>query len=196
MNIRLKITMLLIFILFINGCAAVGVPVTFNPEKKLWYAEALFDKNDRPLPAQNLIEEAIVINQDRNDEVGLADAYRMYAFFLQSPAVGRWSKMKFFDKTVTQGNRYEKALEYWNRAVSLYEKNYAYDRASNCYFNIEKLYFLYFDDKVKACSYNTKSLQSYLKFKQENPNVKVETDGFGSFEDFIKAARKELGCPD
>jgi len=191
----MRIFLVILISISLIGCAAVGVPITFNPAKKLWYAEALFDENDRPLPAQYLIEEAIEIYKDRNDEVGLADAYRMYALFLQSPSVDKWTKNHFFDKTVAHDNRYEKALEYWNRAINLYEKNSIYDRAANCYFKVAELYFLFLNDKRMACESSTKSLQSYLKFKKGNPVTKVNTLGFSSFEEFIEAARKEMGCP-
>src|SRR3989338_648543 len=97
----------------ITGCAAVGVPHTSNPDKKLRYAESLFNNEDRPLPAQDLIMEAIDKYKTNGDDVGLANAYRTYAFFLQSPAVGRWSKMSFEDKTVTHENRFGKSVEYW-----------------------------------------------------------------------------------
>ncbi len=95
---RIYLTILLIISINSLGCAAAGVPITFNPAKKLWYAQTLFDENDRPLPAQYLIEEAIEIYKNRNDEIGLADAYRAYAFFLQSNAVAKWDRMDFFDK--------------------------------------------------------------------------------------------------
>lgn len=179
----------------LTGCAAAGVPYTFNPASKLWWSEALLEDQNRPLPAQNLIEEAIEIYKARNDEVGLADAYRMYARFLQSSSVDKWTKDYFFDKTVTHDNRFEKALEYWNRAINLYEKNSIYDRAANCYFNVAKLYFLVLNDKKMACENNTKSLQSYLKFREGNPDTKVGTGGFGSFEELIEAAKREVGCP-
>lgn len=190
---RIYLTILLIISINSLGCAAAGVPITFNPAKKLWYAQTLFDENDRPLPAQYLIEEAIEIYKNRNDEIGLADAYRTYAFFLQSNAVAKWDRMNFFDKTVTHENRFEKAVEYWNKAISLYEGKSIYDRASNCYFNIAKVNFFHLDNKEATCKYLTKSLQSQLRFKKDNPAIKTGTEGYSSFEDFIEAAKTKWG---
>ena len=48
-----------IVLIWFSGCAAWGVPYTFDPIKKLKYACSLFDYNERPLPAENLIHEAI-----------------------------------------------------------------------------------------------------------------------------------------
>jgi len=97
------------------GCAAVGVPHTTNPDKKLRYAEFLFNNEDRPLPAQSLIYEAIEKYKSNGDNVGLANAYSTYAFFLQSPSVGRWSKMSFEDSSITHENRFQKSAEYWKK---------------------------------------------------------------------------------
>ena len=64
--IRLTIMLLL---MVVSGCSAVGVPLTSDPAKKLSYAEALFDRDDRPLPAQTLIEDAIEIYKNRNERL-------------------------------------------------------------------------------------------------------------------------------
>lgn len=155
------------FLIILSGCSAVGVPMTFNPEKKLRYAEVLFNDSDRPLPAEPLIYEAIMIYKNKNDEVGLAKAYRTYAYFLQSPTLKRWEedyqRYDFMDKTVTLNNRYEKALEYWINALQLFEKNSKYAEASNVYFNMATLYHHKFMNNKMACANLEKSLISHKK---------------------------------
>lgn len=184
----------LIFILTMTGCTSVGVPYTANPEKKLRYAESLFNELDRPLPAQSLILEAIDNYKKNGDEVGLASAYRVYAFFLQSPSVGRWSKMSFNDKTINHENRYIKSAEYWDRAIELYDKNYVYNLSAHCYFQLEKLYYVAFQDVNRACFYNNKSKESIAKFRENNPNTKLDALGYESFEELIGTAREQLDC--
>lgn len=178
----------------ITGCAAVGVPYTSNPDKKLRYAESLFNNEDRPLPAQDLIMEAIDKYKTNGDDVGLANAYRTYAFFLQSSAVGRWSKMSFEDKTVTHENRFRKSAEYWEKAIRLYERNDMYNLSADCYFQLEKLYYIAFNDINQACYYNDMSRRSIEKFRQTNPNTKLNAMGYRSFEEMLEEARRQLGC--
>ena len=51
----MKFFLVILICVSLIGCAAVGVPITFNPDKKLWYAESLIYDLDRPLPAESLI---------------------------------------------------------------------------------------------------------------------------------------------
>ena len=186
------------------GCAAAGVPVTFNPDKKLWYAESLIYDLGRPLPAETLIEEAVRIYEKRKDEVGLARAYRTYANFLEYQAVAvdndkeryRNYRRVSMDKTVTFDNLHEKALEYWRKALYLFEKNSMYDGASNAYINIGILLgSSAFHDSVGACENFEKGLQSHLRFRESNPNTRVDLPkGFNSFEEYVLQGKKEMGC--
>jgi hypothetical protein len=41
------------------GCSAIGVPKSSDPATKLRQANELFVKQDRPLPAERLIQEAL-----------------------------------------------------------------------------------------------------------------------------------------
>jgi len=45
----------------LTGCAAMLIPKTSDPAKKLGYAYQLFDQQHRPLPAEELIRESIEI---------------------------------------------------------------------------------------------------------------------------------------
>lgn len=194
MKITISLILIVLFMSPMTGCTAVGIPYTSNPDKKLRYAETLFNNEDRPLPAQDSIMEAIDKYEMNGDEAGLANAYRTYAFFLQSPTVGRWSKMSFEDKTVTHENRYSKAVEYWEKAINLYDRNDMYNLSADCYFQLEKLYSIAFNDVDRACYYNQKSRESISRFRVDNPNTKLRASGYGSFEEMLNSAREQLGC--
>ena len=60
--------------LLMSGCAAIGVVATSDPHVKLNDAENLFITQNRPLPAERLIREAMAIYQERDDPHGLANA--------------------------------------------------------------------------------------------------------------------------
>lgn len=189
----------LLFTIMVTGCSAVGVPATFNPEKKLKYAEMLFNDNGRPLPAEPLIFEAIGIYKKGNDEVGLANAYQTYAYFLQSSILRNYEKdyrkHGFMDQTVTFDNRYEKALEYWIKSFKLFERNVRYAESSNTYYNIGRLQFMIFNNKEAACKNYSKSIASHNRYIKKYPDATVELDPrFDSFEGYINALRNEVGC--
>src|SRR5438094_2651181 len=104
---------LLLSLLAFAGCAAFGVPATSDPAGKLRDATALFDRQDRPLPAERLIREALEVYQRNGDQLGVAEAYRTYGFFFRARSVGgKWSKFYrdngFLDRSETFDTRYMK----------------------------------------------------------------------------------------
>lgn len=112
---------LLIFIL--NGCAAVGVPTTSDPYEKLAWSQELLYRQDRPLPAERLIIEAIEICTEKKDTDCSAEAYSTYGAFLESSSVKkrkkRYQKGGFLDKTVKYEDRLSKAIEYYNKSIAI-----------------------------------------------------------------------------
>jgi len=193
--LRNSLYIILVITLLFSGCASVGVPCTANPEKKLYYAESLFNDLDRPLPAQSLIEEAIEMYRKRNDLLGLAIAYQTYGDFLQSPTVGRWSKMDFSDETITHDNRYRKALEYYEKSLKIAKSIPDHALASSAYFSIGRLQFLHFGNDRESCKNFSKSIEEHLIFREAHPDESVVLPkGYANFMDYVTAARKQVGC--
>lgn len=193
-----KIFFLLVFIMGISGCTAIGVPITSNPNNKLDYAINLL-KIDRPLPAESLIQEAVHIYKKQGDELGLANAYRIYALFLQSKAVENWGtgyrQRGFMDGTVNFDGRNKKAIEYFEMAKIIYERYSSYDGLTNIYFNIGKVYYFKFNDKIRACKSFSESYGYYLKFRKNNPTNEIEFPAkFSSYKNYILAVKNEAGC--
>jgi hypothetical protein len=144
MDFRPKIVVSLLLLIvgssLLTGCAAYGVPASSDPDQKLRDAYMLFDRKDRPLPAERLIREAITIYQEQNKEPALAEAYRAYGFFFRSQAVERWHKhyesSGFLEPGATYENRHDKSIEYFSRAAGILEKYQKHDRLSNIYLNM------------------------------------------------------------
>ena len=80
------------------GCAGVGVVDSPDPLAKLNDAENLFSEKNRPVPAELLIQEAIVIYRNRDDSHGLGNANREYGDLLESQAVVRWEASSLSEK--------------------------------------------------------------------------------------------------
>lgn len=189
--------MAIVFIL--SGCAAMLVPKTSNPDKKIAYSYMLFDEQGRPLPAEQLIKESIEAYKQENNEMGLAEAYRAYGFFFRSAAVEKWRKYYesngFLDKSATYENRYDKSIQYFEDSARLFAKNNKFDKLTNVYLNMGFTYE--FAGKAqKACEAYKASLETSRKFTKDNPNTSLTLlRGFtGTYEDYIDGFLKRLEC--
>ena len=183
----------------LNGCSAMIVPATSDPSKKIEYAYILFDEQQRPLPAEQLIKESVEVYKQENNEMGLAEAYRAYGFFFRSPAVKKWRKHYesdgFVDKTATYINRYDKSIEYFDQSAKLFVKNNKYDKVTNVYLNMGFTYE-FAGRNEKACESYKASLDSNARFAKDNPGASLALPkGFsGTYEDYINGFLKRLGC--
>ena len=147
--------------IILTGCAAFGVVETSDPDVKLNDAENLLIDQDRPLPAEKLIYEAIEIYQKQGNSRGLGNAYRTYGDLLQSPSLTKWGSKntRFHDESVTYENRAAKSQEYFLKALESYLKSEKqpleaeqFDDLTNLYLNIAWVYFRLNDPKNSCAS--------------------------------------------
>ncbi|MBI2307431.1 MAG: hypothetical protein HYU78_09020 [Rhodocyclales bacterium] len=174
------------------------VPETSDPAEKLAWATELIDKQNRPLPAEKLIAESIDIYNSRRDELGLAQAYRMYGLFYKSATVNQWQeyykKNGFRDRTVTFENRLNKAIEYFDNSRDLLQKNGDVHTITNVYLQMAFTYEL-MDNKGAACAAYDSSLKSEQANSKSNPDlVTIVPREFKSFEHGISVFKSRLGC--
>jgi tetratricopeptide (TPR) repeat protein len=198
MNLAIKGILVATIAAFLYGCAASMVPETSDPAKKLGWARVLIEEQNRPLPAERLIREAIEIYRASSDQDGLAEGYRRYGLFFASPSVKKFESHYrtegFLDKTVTFDKRMDKAIEYFNMSKEQYEKTKAYDRLSNIYLllawaNQEK------GEHALACRALDASLASNAKLKAEEPSSKVSLSGPAkSFDEVIAKNKEQMHC--
>ena len=201
-NIRFLVGLSVVLLLV--GCAGVGIVATSDPLTKLNDAEDLFMRQDRPLPAERLIREAIVIYQEQDDPHGLGNAHREYADLLRSPSVtGKWEKFYrengFQDESVNLENRiakaseyYSKALEYYARAETKLREANRFDSLTNVYFNMAwSSYRL--DDRVKACAFYDRTLEAYTENIKRRPSAKPYSPS-GTVPELVVFAKKRAGC--
>lgn len=194
--LRIAIVML---VALLTGCAAMGVPATSDPREKMGWAANLYERQNRPLPAERLILEAKEIYQEKNDELGLAESYRQYAFFLESKTVERWEshyrKVGFLDKSISYDARYEKAIEYLQRARDIYVKNAKYDALTNIDLVMGNTFIEYIGDQSKACQCYDRSLANYQEFNKGNPTDQIKLPAeFKNYADYIAAVKKRAKC--
>jgi lipoprotein NlpI len=163
MLLRLFKRSIYFLIVWLSGCAAVGIPSTSDPYEKLGWAKELFDRQRRPLPAERLIREAIEICKKRNDVECQAEGYYTYSLFFKSPAIKKWGKNYrrngFMDETASFETRLAKSEEYFNKAISLNPEIYE-KRGISYYENGQ--FDLAFADFDKAVELAPKSEWAYV----------------------------------
>jgi hypothetical protein len=173
---------LLAAVFFLSGCAGVGIVSTSDPGEKLNDAEVLFLKKNRPVPAEKLIQEALVIYQERDDSHGLGNAHREYGDLLRSPAVASWEPSYrksggFLDKSITFDNRLKKASEHYATALEYYRRAEQQELAASKYDALTNVYYnmawsnLALGARDEACSDFDRSLQAYNENMRRNPTA-------------------------
>jgi hypothetical protein len=194
----LKTLSTIAFALVMAGCSAMLVPSTDDPKEKLAWADALIEDQNRPIPAEKLIREAIQIYKDKNDVEGLANGYRRYGVFYRSAAVTRmesyYRTTGFLEKGVTFDQRFDKAIEYLTLSRNLFSAQNSYSDLSNVDINLA---WSYESKGIKkdACLALSASLGNHEKFSKSDPTRKVYLiKGYSSFSDLIDKERKRLGC--
>ena len=183
---------------FMSGCAAMLVPETSDPREKLHWAAELIDKQQRPLPAEKLIREAIEICENTNDFSCLGQAHVTYGFFFRSDALNKWEqfyrKNGFMDKKADLDSRYTVSIEYFKKGIEYYKKTNEYDALTNAYLNLGFGYYFSGDHKMECEPYR-KSLESYQLNIQNNPDANpVLPKGYSSFEAYIQEQKQRAGC--
>jgi tetratricopeptide (TPR) repeat protein len=202
---RLQIFAACCSLFLVCNCAAVGVMATSNPHAKLNDAEDLFLTQNRPLPAEKLIREAMAIYEERDDPHGLGNANREYGDLLRSSAVAKWENVYrrdgFQDKSIDFDTRLAKASDFYRRALTYYERAEQqhreagkYDSLTNVYYNMatshEKL-----GDRDKACVYYDRTLEAYNETIRRNPTAKPYAPaGYRSVSDLTLSEKRRAGC--
>jgi tetratricopeptide (TPR) repeat protein len=176
----------------------MGVPATSDPAQKLRDANRLYEIERRPLPAERLIREAAEVYRQQNDQLGLAEAYRQYGFFFRSEAVGSYAQIYaqegFLDSTASVETRYEKSVEYFQRAGAIYEELASFDMLSNAELNTGFTYH-FMGQPNRACAAFDRSLSAQQRAEQTMAGGGPELPrGFKSFAEYIAAAKQEAGC--
>ena len=190
---------LLFSLLAFAGCAAIGVPATSDPAGKLRDATALFDRQDRPLPAERLIREALEIYQKNGDQLGVAEAYRTYGFFFRSGSVGgKWSKFYrnngFLERSATFDTRYTKSIEYFEMARAIFSAHQRFDALTNVDLNIGFTFEL-MGDRQAACQAFDRSRQDNTELLRRKPGTRIELpQGVATYEQFLAPHRQRAGC--
>jgi tetratricopeptide (TPR) repeat protein len=182
------------------GCAAIFGRSTNDPAVKLQWASEHFSSKDEPVQAEELIREAIANYKKTDNQLGLAEAYRQYGLFFRSNAVNKFEKYYrtegFEDKTVKFDQRFQKAVEYFNKSRELYADYGHIDIVSNLYISLGKTYDL-MNRQEAACEAFNKGLDDYAEYKKINPEaMEFRSEEMQNYVEYIGILKKQAGCQD
>lgn len=194
----------LILSVFLISCASVpgGSSVDLaTAEDLLRQAASIIEEDRRPLAAEELIVEAMLMCETAEDDICSARSYKLYAEFLQSPRLSRFQgklqESGFQSPEITFGTRYWHALDYWERALDAYRDGKRYDGMRASQYNIALLYDVQLDNKQKACDFYKKSYASHVVFRLDYPEIPADVpEGYRDYEEYIRYVLKDSGCLD
>jgi len=168
-----------------------------DPAIKLRVAAALVGQENRPQEAEKLIREASEIYEARQDVIGLANAYRAYAFFFSSKAVEAskyYRENGFLDNSAGFDSRYPKSIEYFDKAGSIFLAQKRFDALTNV--NLNKAFtYAQMGDHKAACAAFEESLASARANLEKNPSARpVVPAGYTSIEDYLTQEKRRHHC--
>jgi tetratricopeptide (TPR) repeat protein len=186
---------ILCFSILISGCAARS---TSDPAVKLSWAAEEFGRNEDPLAAEELLQEALQTYRKQMDRLGLAETYRHYGLFLRSHAVTKFRehylRAGFLDETVRFNTRYDKALEYLKKSRDIFAEKELPGPLSNVYLSMAKTYAL-MNRVPESCENLAKGRASYSSIKKSASDVReVGVDEASNIDAYIALMEKQMGC--
>jgi tetratricopeptide (TPR) repeat protein len=186
-NHRLVIATLILSML--TACSAMWVVATTDPNQKLADARDLLWHQDRPIPAERLIKEALAIFEKRGDDLGIARANAAYAEFLRSAVLDRHTH-RYPDRP----SRMRSAIAYYERAVPVFRAHEDHADLPNALVYLGMLYESE-GEKEAACKSFSESLTSWKEYIRVNPGARMNRLGeFNSFEEAIAFLKKRATC--
>jgi hypothetical protein len=182
----------------VGGCAGYLIVATSDPATKLSDAEVLFDRRNRPLPAERLIHEAIDIYQKRDDRVGLAKAYVAYGRFFLSPGVANnayiYRQRGFLDTSVTFDSIDAASLDYLKRAAEILDGTDNYDVLTGVYFYMGWAYRALKQREATCHAFDQSLAASQANLRLHPEAHPFVPPAFHSVAEGLAAAKQYAGC--
>jgi hypothetical protein len=193
--------LLLTFLISLTGCSAVGIVETNDPHEKIEQAIYLLNSENRPIPADKLLAQAINIFEQNNDQMGLVRAYRARGHFLLSDSVKNSSEFfinhGFFIDGKVYNKREEKAIEYFLKVREILERDSRplYSAKTQINMTLTEMYAKYSDNTQNVCKYLKYATFYQSKFKEESNGQNVAPlSGYNRFIDFKSKYTEEYQC--
>lgn len=191
------IKLLSLYIIFISfyGCAGIGIPESSDPTDKIQWADTAL-RSGRPGPAEKLLNEAILMLENKKDFGGLSQAYNIYGL-LEYHFTGNNDKTYYraiinFNKSLDYFEKFllEKGLDKKDRFYTFY-----YQWATNSAFSLGEIYQVNKNYKL-SCYFFNKSFEYYNEQLKIKPDADIAAVGFNNFEEAIEKNKEWSNCND
>jgi len=158
----MRIYILLMFLL-LGGCAGVGFVTTSDPYEKLQQATELMSQ-DRALLAEDEIRQALGIFKERNDKLGMAEAYHAFGNLYMSDTY-HGKNANTFKSLGTYDGSYTNAIDNFEKASKLFSESNSEVGVIKSMVGIANAHILR-DERIKACDYYIDALNRYESGKK------------------------------
>jgi len=176
----------------LGGCSLLLGPLLADPYIQLDRATGLIRQN-RPLPAEPLIVNAMAAYEKQNNLMGVGLANQDYGILLTSADLApRLRQHHFLDSSVTSDNRLAKGAEYFDRSLDYFRRAAQQDLDAADY---SHLYMVYFNTAVtyhwigkraQACDWMEKSAVTADEYDRRKPNAKASRSHRELMQTFLK----------
>jgi len=127
---------------------------------------------NRFIPAERILGEVLEAYKERNDQVGMAEAYHTFGNMYKNEGLSTPQNLRHFQTRGTYEKRFELSKDYFEKALSLYKDQQDFMGISKSYFGIASVYGI-LKKNQKACEYLDKSLEAYNQGKEKDPNARL-----------------------
>ncbi len=170
----MRFTPIIIVILTLMGCAAVGVPHTNDPYQKIKNSHAMMNQG-RAIPAERFANEALKEFIEKGDKFGQGEANVVLGILYKSDLK----------------NNNKKSIKHFKKAIKLFKSVKDNSQLAKAKFGLANAYALS-NQKQKQCQMYNESLRDYKKGLSTNPKSKFGINhNFQSFEEMVTAYRDQ-----
>ncbi|MEJ2452138.1 MAG: hypothetical protein P8047_15995 [Gammaproteobacteria bacterium] len=148
----------LIIILLCSGCTGVGFVATSDPGKKLQQAYALIAQ-DRAVMAEDVIKQAMNIYKEKNDKLGMAEAYHAFGNLYMSKSY-HGKNAETFKSLGTYDGTYQNSINNFKKAIGLFEASNSEVGVVKSMVGIGNAY-IEKSEPSEACKYYNQALSRY-----------------------------------
>jgi tetratricopeptide (TPR) repeat protein len=191
-------TLLSALALVLTACEGVGIPATDDPYAKISQADYLMHRSGRIMQARRMLDQAIVLFEQRGDKAGLAQAYREYGLLALLGGANADPVVLILQNPKGPFRPTSEELDlsdgYLNRALGLAQD-------TKQLYLVANINFVLGNNQVRrgtpqnACPYYNVALKGFREAETDQPGAVLYLPaGVKNPAEFVERAKREAGC--
>ena len=197
---KLRLAAGLPLVLLLSACEGAGILATGDPYTKLAQAHTLWRNEGRVMQARRLVEQAIVIFDERGDKAGLAQAYWEYGLVARigganaDPVIYYLHPESIAEHKPTL-EELDLSDDYLARSAALASEVRRLDIVFNANLFLGNNQVLRGDNQ-KSCAFYDLALAAGHDANRQQPEIRFDLPkGAHSIDEFLENAKSKAGCP-